>query len=75
MMVIETRCMDRCGLETVLIKMRGEYLNKDSGLLRNCPITNLILCTSQIQMLFTTFTGITLAYLTNGKVIQDILPA
>lgn len=61
MLVIETRCMDRCGLETVLIKMKGEYLNKDSGLLLNCPITNLILCTSQIQMLFAPFTGITLA--------------
>lgn len=61
MLVIETRCMDRCGLETVMIKMKGEYLNKDSGLLLNCPITNLILCTSQIQMLFAPFTGITLA--------------
>lgn len=75
MMVIETRYMDTCGLETALIKMKGEYLNKDSGLLLNYPITSLILCTSQIQMLYTPFTGITLAYLINGKVIQDILPA
>lgn len=50
--MIEFTYMDKCslvrdsGLEMVLIKMKGQYLNTESGLLLKYPVTNLVLHTS-----------------------------